>query len=97
MIIQKKQPDEILPIIFDFAEVLGTGDTITAKTISALKISDTSDATSTIVHDSDIVGNTVVVAAKAGTDLEDYKITCLVDTTLLYKYEKDIRLVVRSI
>jgi len=97
MIIQKKQPAEILPIVFDFALVLGTGDTITAKTVSALKISDTSDATSTIIHDSDIVDDTVVVVVKAGTNLEDYKITCLVDTTLLYKYEKDIRLVVREI
>jgi hypothetical protein len=88
----KKQPSEEFNIQFDFEGRVGP-ESIDSKTVIATKISDGSDATSTVIDFSEISGDTVIVGVKAGTDDESYLISSRVVTDISsYQLENIIRM-----
>ena len=88
-----KQPDEEYPIVVDFSAVLGDGETISTKTVTAT-LSDVS-ATTTVIDSSSISGDTIILTVKGGTE-NNYKITVKITTSLGNVYEKDVLMNVRN-
>lgn len=88
----KKQPSEEFNIQFDFENRIGL-ESIGSKTVTATKVSDGSDATSTVIAFSEVSCSTIVVGIKAGTDGESYLISCRVVTDVnSYQMENIIRM-----
>ena len=86
-----KQSSEQYPIAVDFSEVLATGETITAKDVSAIVFIGTAGtATSTVIASSAISSDNVNVTVKAGTSGLTYKITVKITTSALNVYEEDV-------
>ena len=99
----RKQPSEQFVITFDFSAVLASGETISAKTVTATKRSDGSDVTSTIIDGSSISGETILVGVKGGTDGVTYNISVLITSSsalpsaaIYAKYEADVDMVVKE-
>ena len=91
-----KQPDEQYPISVDYSNILGDGETISAKDVKAYDSSDT-DVTSTLIDSSTIVGETIKAVVKAGTSGQNYKITFKATTSDSNIYEDDVTMRVVSI
>jgi hypothetical protein len=72
-----KYPDEKETYEFDFSSRISTGITISSKSATIVKVSDTSVDVSTLITASTISGTSVMVTVDGGTDKEDYKITVI--------------------
>lgn len=91
----EKQTTETYEITLDFTDVLATAETIASKSVIAwLGIE---DKTTTVITSSAIVGKTIPILVKAGTDRESYKITTIITTSLGNIFEEDILMDIRNI
>ena len=95
-----KQSAECYYVTFDFTNVLDD-ENISSADVSAIKLSDNSDVTSTItdVAKQVVTDTTVKIWLKSGTSGTAYKITCVAtcDGTPASKYEVDALLSVVDI
>jgi len=93
-----KQPDAGFLISMNFANCLRTSETISSYTIAATKVSDGSDATSTVINSAGNAksGSYVYTFVKAGTSGEKYKITFKATTNAspAATYEADVEMTV---
>lgn len=85
-----KFPAETFAVTVDFTDSLATGDSLTTHTVTATKVSDSSDATSTVIDASEVVLGVVEIQVKDGTASEDYLIDVQVDTLLGDLFEKQV-------
>ena len=72
------QPNEIMPVSWDFAEELDSGEEITDKTVKAYNKAGT-DVTSTVIQgsviaDGDATNSKIVVVLESMTDGERYRV-----------------------
>jgi hypothetical protein len=87
----EKQPAEKLTIGIDFANDLGDGETISSADVSAIDLSDGSDAGSIILDGTEnISGSVVTQKIKAGDDGHRYKITFKATTSDPHIFEADV-------
>lgn len=73
-----KQPAEQFPVAVEFfGKLPPQGQTISTATATAIKVSDSSDATSTVIQSGSIVisGTQVQFGVKGGVTATDYKVT----------------------
>lgn len=94
-----KQPGEQFPVSIDFSDRIPDGDAIASATVTAIKKSDGSDATATILTGSvGIVGGVVTRECKAGSAATDYIITFVATLTLVVgrNLEDELLLLVRA-
>ncbi len=91
----EKQPSEEFPIGVDFAKDLTASETISTAVVTAIDLSDDSDASSIVldgsaqIQDGDQTSSKIVQKIKAGTDGERYKITFKATTSDLNIFEAD--------
>lgn len=88
-----KQPSEEYDITVDFATYrLESGESIQSISVSAVKESDASDATSDVIDDSGQSAGIVTIRVKDGTDGERYgvKVAVTTDSVPANKYESDV-------
>ena len=87
----QKQPSEIETLTEDFAtERLQGAETVSSHTVTAIKCSDETDATSDIIDSDSESAGVVTFTVKAGIDRESYKITVEVTTDAGHIYEQDV-------
>jgi len=89
----EKSPSEEYSITVDFSEVLGDGETILSKTVTAY-LHDR-DVTATVITSSSISGETILIKVKDGTE-NNYKTTVEIVTSKSNTYEEDILMKVRD-
>lgn len=87
-----KQPGEARVIPFEFADKLGTGDSISASSVAG---SITADAGITVAAPQQS-GTLVLCKVSAGTDGQNYRISCKITTTLGEILELDVIIQVRE-
>lgn len=101
----RKQPFEEFDIAVDFASLrLESGESITVTTVTAVKCSDDTDATSDIIDSDSEAAGVVTIAVKNGVSVDDnsefapqrYKITTRVTTDAGSQYEHDVIMEVRQ-
>ncbi len=94
----EKQPAEKFSIGVDFANDLAAGETISSAVVSAIDLSDGSDA-SAIILDGSVGINAAIVSQtiKAGTDGSRYKITVRATTSAAHIFEVDLVLTVQEL
>lgn len=85
-----KQPYETYIISMDFTNVLESGDTLASQNLTAIRKSDATSATTTVITSSGIDGGKLSVLVKAGTNGETYQLTGKVITILSYQYQMDV-------
>lgn len=86
-----KQPQETYLISMDFTNILETGDTLASQTVTAIKKSDGSSATATVINGAGLDGTfKVSVVVKSGTSGETYLLTTKVVTASTYQYQMDV-------
>jgi hypothetical protein len=98
-LILPKQPAEKIDAALDFAGRLATGESLTAvASFTATKVSDGSDATTTIFATPDpaVSGTTVVFWVQAGAHGDRYTLTFRVTTSRGQTLEGDVTLSVRN-
>lgn len=94
----EKLPAEKLTIGVDFANDLGSGETISSADISAIDLSDGSDAGSIVLDGSEgISGSVVSQKIKAGTDDGRYKIIFKATTSAPHIFEADVIMTVQEV
>ena len=94
----EKQPAEKLTIGVDFDNALGTGESISSASVTAIDLSDGSDASSTILDGAySIDGSVIAQKVKAGDDDKQYKITIKTTTDAPHIFEADITMTVREL
>ena len=77
-----KDPDEVLVLSFDFANLLDQGETITAAVFDATDLTDGSDATATLIDGAaEISGSIVEQLVHAGDVGHSYLIRSQVTTS----------------
>ena len=93
-----KQPSEAFNITVDFSERLETGEAIASVATSAVKVSDSSTVTSTVLGTATSASGIVTLPVKAGTSGEDYKIRVVAttDATTPAIHEADVLMRVRE-
>jgi hypothetical protein len=93
----EKQPSEKFVFSIDFSNNLSTNETITSKTITGYL--NENDITSQIIDDSSIddEGKIIYIKVMNGTNLIDYKITALVNTSDDNIFEKDVLMMIREV
>ena len=84
------QPNEGILAAFEFANTIPSGETISTTTVTAIKTSDASDATATVIKGSSITGT--IVGFKIDDCMVDevYKVIIKVDTNTAKKYQRNI-------
>jgi len=85
-----KQVSEEFVVITDFSNDLASGETISSSEVSAIRLSDGSDLTSNIIEFSQKSSKKILVGVMNGTDGELYRITIKVQTSLGYKFQKNL-------
>lgn len=95
------QPDEIIPISWDFAADMAAAETITSKAIVATDKSNNTDVTSTVVRGSSIengdqTSSKVVVVVHKMTDGRNYNIQILATVSADKVLEADIEVPCRA-
>ncbi len=94
----EKQPAEKLTIGVDFANDLASGETISSAVVSAIDLSDGSDASAIVLTGLSGISTSVVShTAKAGTDGKRYKITFRATTDAPHIFEADVIMTVREL
>lgn len=83
-----KQPSEQYNIVIDFSDILSTGETISSIEVTAYDRS--SDSTSSIIGDSSIDDDTVIVFVQNGLSDRVYKISVIITTSTSQVFEEDI-------
>ena len=89
-----KQPSEIFSINMDFGKNMTSAETISSRTVTAIKTSDSSDATATVIDSSTISGTIIQVKVKAGTTALSYKITIKITTSTGNVWEDEVTMTV---
>lgn len=92
-----KQPNDKFIVAADFTSKLATGETLNSRTVTAVKKSDGSDATSTVVYSSAIDGNRILIGVQAGATGECYQIVAKVVTSNSYQRQLDIMVSVQEL
>lgn len=92
----QKIPSSEFLISNDFLDDLEDSDSLSTAIVTATKISDNSNATSTVIESYLVEDGKVFVGVMGGTNGEDYKIVIKVVTSSGYKYQKDIIMEVRN-
>lgn len=93
----EKQPYEEFLISNDFKHDLADSETISSKTITAIRTSDSADVTSSVIESSVIAGTKILVGVKAGTSGETYLIQIKIVTSSSNKFQKNIVMLVNEI
>ena len=89
-----KQPSEIFPISIDFSRRLASGETISSKTVTAIIVSTSADATATVISSSATNGTAIDITVKAGTTAVVYKITIKITSSASNVFEDEITMTV---
>lgn len=84
------QPNEGILASFDFVNTLVSGETISTHTVGAVKTSDGTDATATVIKGSAISGTMVVFKVDDCTVDEIYKVEIKIVTSAGKKYQRNI-------
>lgn len=92
-----KQPSDAHVIANYFTNMLATGETIYTHTVTAIKKSDSSDATSTIIYGANIDGSKILIGVRSGADGEAYQIVAKIVTSLGYQWQLDSIMMVREL
>lgn len=92
-----KQPAETFSVTVDFTPRMASGEALTSAVVTAIKMSDGSDASSSVITSSSVSTPNVSIRIKAGTAGEDYKVTVRATTTTTEVYEKDFLIQVREL
>lgn len=92
-----KQVSEEFVITTDFANDLGAAETISSIDVSAIRLSDGGDLTSSVIEFSQKSSKKVLVGVQNGVDNELYRIVIKIQTSLGYKFQKNILMKVREI
>lgn len=92
-----KQVSEEFIIVTDFTNDLGSGETISSVAVTAIRLSDGSDLTSSIIELSQKSSKKVLVGVQNGEDGELYRIVVKIQTSLGYKFQKNILMKVKEI
>jgi hypothetical protein len=99
MALLTKRPIEILARTLNYAGQLPTGATIDNVTLSAVKLSDGSDATDDVLvsETGSVVGSTVNYGIKGGVLEEDYEVTIVANLSSANRLEDVIVFGVRDL
>jgi len=89
-----KQPSETFSVTLDFSKRLGTDETISTRTVTAVINGTSTDSTSTVINSSSISGTVIYVKVKAGTTGTVYKITVSITTSSSNVFEDEILMTV---
>jgi hypothetical protein len=105
-----KQPSELLPLSIDFVyELIRDDDTVVSQSVTATNVDTDADVGADLLEGTAVLGDSLVLDAqgvtmrantrviqrvKAGLDGDRYLLTFRVVTTLGYRWEGDIYLVV---
>jgi len=84
------QPNEGILAAFDFANTIPSEETIDTHTMTAIKTSDASDATATVIKGSSITGTKITFKIDDCTAGEVYKVIIKINTNTAKKYQRDI-------
>jgi len=91
-----KRSSEAFRVSWDFVDDLASGDTVTTGTITAIKASDGTNATSTVLASALTATPVVSVQVFAGSDGEDYDLKFKAITTQGDTFERVVRVQVRD-
>jgi hypothetical protein len=91
-----KTPAEQFRIAWNFVDDLAAGDTVLSQTITAIKVSDASDASATFLDTPLVASPEVSVTVKAGSAGEDYDVVIRATTATGEVFERVIRVPVRA-
>lgn len=92
-----KQVSEEFVVTTDFSNDLGSSETISSITVSAIRLSDGSDLTSSVIEFSQKSSKKVLVGVQNGVDGELYRIVIKIQTSIGYKFQKNILMKVKEI
>lgn len=90
-----KAAAERFPITMDFASDMESGDTISTQSVTAIKTSDNTDATATVIATPSISGSKIIVVVQAGTAGQTYVITFRATTAAGYIYDASVAMMVK--
>lgn len=99
----EKQPFEKLTLGVDFAKDLASSEIISTTAVTAIDMSDDSDASSIVldgsaqIQDGDQASSKIAQKVKAGTDGKRYKITYRATTDDPHNIEADVVMGVREL
>ncbi len=91
-----KQVSEEFVVVTDFSNDLGSSETISSIEVIAIRLSDGSDLTSSVIEFSQKSSKKVLVGVMNGTGGELYRITIKIQTSLGYKFQKNITMKVQE-
>lgn len=92
-----KQKSEEFVVVTDFSNDLGLNETISSSTVTAIRLSDGSDLTSSVIEFSQKSSKKVLVGVRGGGDGELYRILIKIVTSDGYKFQKNITMKVQEI
>ena len=92
-----KQQSEEFIVITDFSNDLGANETISSSTVTAIRLSDGSDLTSSVVEFTQKSSKKMLVGVRGGVDSELYRIIIKIQTSDGYKFQKNITMKVQEI
>ena len=92
-----KQQSEEFIIITDFSNDLSVNETISSSTVTAIRLSDGGDLTSSIIEFTQKSSKKMLVGIRGGTDGELYRIIVKIQTSDGYKFQKNITMKVQEI
>lgn len=92
-----KQSYEEFNVTVDFSNVLSTGETLSAATVTVTLQGSTTDYTSDMAGTPSIDGNTVVCLIKGGTNTYKYNASYRVETDASQKFEADVVIKVQDV
>jgi hypothetical protein len=93
----EKDPQEIVTIGFELADILDTGETLLAVSVAAAVVSGTDPTPSAILFGAaEIDGSIVRQAVQAGVDATRYRLSFTIDTSLGNRYVEPAMLDVRQ-
>ena len=91
-----KQVSEEFVVTTDFSNDLSSSETISSATVSAIRLSDGGDLTSDIIEFSQKSAKKVLVGVQNGSNGELYRIAIKIQTSLGYKFQKNLTMKVQE-
>lgn len=92
----EKQVSDEFTIRNDFSDDFESGDTISTRTVTAVKQSDLSTSTSTVIQGSSIENPYIYAGVKGGANGDYHKVSIKIVSASGYKYEKLVMLSVKE-
>lgn len=91
-----KQVSEEFVVTTDFSNDLSSGETISSADVSAIRLSDGSVLTGDVIEFSQKSSKKVLVGVQNGSDGELYRIEIRIQTSLGYKFQKNLTMKVQE-